>query len=83
MEENNKVYSEHPNHRLYCLPTSHIGSGFTISLVEWEPTIPTLWSSVKGEDSSQLQVLTYLSLPRICKTKPRVFASQQFDAFSV
>lgn len=25
------------------------GSGFTISLFEWEPTIPTLWNTVKSE----------------------------------
>ena len=46
MEENNKIYG------LYTLSTS-VGDwtkhlGFTITLIEWEPTIKTLWATVKG-----------------------------------
>lgn len=50
MQENNKVYSK----SLYGPSMNRLQdvdaiTGFTISLVEWEPTIPTLWSTVKGE----------------------------------
>lgn len=47
MEDNDKVYGEY---NLYCLiwMVFNILSGFTISLVEWEATIPTLWQAVKG-----------------------------------
>lgn len=47
MQDNNKVYSE--LHRPFIPEFCWICLGFTISLYEWEPTIPTLWETVKGE----------------------------------
>ncbi len=50
MQENDKVYSERRTAMMYRPQHTDGFSGFTISLVEWEPTIPTLWSTVKGEN---------------------------------
>lgn len=48
MEENDKVYGK-------CIVSYPLSvtwltrqTGFTISLFEWQPTIPTLWDAVKG-----------------------------------
>ena len=47
MQEQNKVYgmrlSKSSNGRLF----DFFNQGFTISLFEWQQTIPTLWSTVK------------------------------------
>ena len=51
MQENEKVYGA-----FWAIVaaggTSERFLGFTISLYEWEPTIPTLWDSVKGKDTA-------------------------------
>lgn len=51
MEEHDKVYGEFSSRRELGRMIS-LEQGFTISLVEWEPTIPTLWSTVKGLSAS-------------------------------
>lgn len=47
MQDNNKIYGESD----ICSASPRIDEwfvGYTISLVEWEATIPSLWSTVKG-----------------------------------
>ncbi len=33
----------------FLVAQTPLDSGFTISLLEWEATIPSLWSAVKGD----------------------------------
>lgn len=54
MQDNKKVYGIYssPPGSLWSNPS---GSGFTISLYEYIETIPTLWSTVKGESKSSIK----------------------------
>lgn len=47
-EEHDKVYSEFTARYPAAILTCLYLRGFTISLLEHEPTVPTLWDSVTG-----------------------------------
>ena len=47
MQDQNKVYGKHTWNVAKCIPDVP-WLGFTVSLYEYENTIPTLWNAVKG-----------------------------------
>ena len=47
MQDGNKVYGKHKDGSTLYFDTNLL-QGFTISLYEYEATIPTLWDAVKG-----------------------------------
>jgi hypothetical protein len=49
LRENNKTYGlflSCPAHQILSL--TPLNSGFTLSMYDWRPTLPSLWSAVKG-----------------------------------
>lgn len=53
MEDNNKIYGTCQQIVDQVILPTYLSpiSGFTISMPDWEPTIPTLWSSIQGGET--------------------------------
>lgn len=84
MQDQNKVYGERsePSLTLWkywsCL-------GFTISLPEYEATIPTLWDTVKGIKNDNVHLIWRLMIVnlRLLKGKPWLSSNWECDAIFV
>lgn len=85
MQENDKVYSECRKAVRVHSPQRYTDQfpGFTISLVEWEPTIPTLWSTVKGENTWHSWLLSLSHVSRVYQKEPGILEPQQFFGLSI
>jgi alpha 1,2-mannosyltransferase len=70
MQDQNKVYGAHQTQCLRLYP-AHFGvPGFTVSLYEYEATIPTLWEATKGPLAQAIWTLHTLNFFRIHKRQP-------------
>ena len=60
MQDQNKVYGISLSSWIHCIPYYFLftQTGFTVSLYEYEATIPTLWETTKGV----YKVVTYSRL---------------------